>query len=159
MISTALARSRAVALTLGAALVALAGCAGDEPPVAAISVTGGDAINETSAGEATPVVVDLLALERASAFRSASFFELYDSPRETLGASLVRRERLNLTPGGTRERGWTLDGGASHIGAVAAFRDIDTATWRAVTPISDGADRVRLTVRVEGDTLTMSKAR
>lgn len=136
-------------LLMAGLALALAACAKEpEPPrVLTITVTGGAAINPNSEGTPTPVVVRLYELKQSSGFEGADFFDLQDGAQATLGPDLVRNERIALRPGQTVETTWTLDDGSRTVGATAAFRDIDRASWRATAPLSaEKAQALKVTV-------------
>ena len=127
------------------AAIVLSGCLGGEtapekPPVANIKIQGMDNLNPTAEGESTPVVLHLYALKRASKFRNAGFFPLYDAPAKTLGADLVSSEQITVRPGESLKRTWVVDSGIKYIGALAAFRNIDRSVWQDVREITGDKD-------------------
>jgi type VI secretion system protein VasD len=141
---------RACALLLAAA-VSVTACAtfeSDAPPMATISIEGGETLNTTPEGQSTPVVVQLFALKQKSGFATADFFSLYDAPSATLGEDLVMTEQITVRPGGTATRNWTLDKDEQFIGAIAAFRDIDGAVWRDLAEVDRDREASQITVRV-----------
>ena len=144
------------AMLAGAALL-LAACAKEpEPPrMATVTVTGGADINASADGPATPVVVQLYELTQASDFEQAGFFDLYDNAQGTLGPDLVASERITLRPGQTVEKTWTLADRTGAVGAIAAFRALDTSTWRGSAPLGP-AKQQAVTVSVNGTTISVS---
>lgn len=143
-------------LLMAGLALALAACAKEpEPPrTLTLTVTGGAGINPNAEGTATPVVLRLYELRQASGFEAAGFFDLQDGAQATLGPDLVRSERIALRPGQTVETTWTLDEASRTVGAVAAFRDLDRADWRASAPLT--AEKAQaLSVTVSGKSVAV----
>ena len=122
-------------LALFCALV-LSACGGSKAvkpsPAHAQFIVSGD-VNPDNSGRASPVVVRLFQLRNDGEFATADFFSLYDKEKETLGASFISREEYVLTPGETRTLELAVNPDARFIGALAAYRDIRAAQWRAIT--------------------------
>jgi len=123
--------------TLGAlmvcAAVALAACASKQPkPVETkAELTASADVNPDSSGRPSPVVVRIYQLRGDTEFNNADFFALYEKDKEILGASLIGRDEKTLFPGQHLEMALPLSGEARFVGAVAAYRDLATARWRA----------------------------
>jgi type VI secretion system protein VasD len=103
------------------------------PPVKAELVSAAD-VNPDANGRASPVVVRVYQLKEEGAFNSADFFSLYDHEQEALGPSLVNREEYVLAPGEKRSLELKIDPAAQFIAAIAAYRDVRSAHWKAITP-------------------------
>jgi len=147
--------------TTGLALIAalaMAGCAKEpEPPrQAAITLSAGPGINPTPDGTPTPVVVHLYELKQISAFAKADFFDVTDQPQATLGTDLVSNERITLRPGDSVTRQWVLDDATRHVGAVAAFRDLDHARWQASAAMPPGVAASAYAVGVSGTAIDIA---
>ena len=129
-----------VCLLIPALLVLLLGACATEPKVAKLkgSIQTSTTINPDATGRPSPVVLRIYELRAPSAFQNADFFAIYDKDAATLGQEMVLREELELQPGETRELNRELQADTRHVGVLAAFRDIDQATWRAITPITKG---------------------
>jgi len=126
---------RAGATILVALLVALAACGSKPPkpsPTHAQILVSGD-VNPDTSGRASPIVVRLFQLRNDGEFAAADFFALYDREKETLGASLITREEYVLSPGETRKFDIPINPEARFIGVLAAYRDIRSAHWRALS--------------------------
>lgn len=163
-----MARVRAP-LAVGALFVLLAvslglsACAAKPPkptPARAELVASAD-VNPDASGRASPVVVRLYQLRNDGEFASADFFALYDKEKETLGASLISREEYVLAPGETRKLELPLNPEARFLGAIAAYRDIRSARWRALTrapekSLLDLLGKDGVTLSVGRDALTLS---
>jgi type VI secretion system protein VasD len=135
---------RPIAL-LAAIALALTACGGqppkpEKPSVLRIQVVASADANRGPGAQALPVVVRLYELKSTGAFDGADFFSLYDKESQTLGGDLVAREEVTLAPGQRRQIDKPLDPQVRALGAIAAFRQIDRATWRASIPIAAGKD-------------------
>lgn len=146
-----LPRRRAVALRAVVCALAvldiLAGCGGKPPkeapppgppPELRVSASAADNANRGPGGGGLPVVVRLYELKARGAFDGADFYSLYDRESATLGGELIGREEITLPPGQERLVVRTLGADSRYLGVVAAFRDIDRATWRAVLELYPG---------------------
>jgi type VI secretion system protein VasD len=141
----------------------LVGCAAKPvklSPLRAQFVVSADA-NPDASGRPSPIVVRLFQLSEEGAFASADFFALYDKEKEVLGASLLSREEYVLTPGESRPVEIALNPQARHLGVLAAFRDIRSARWRAVTrapekTLTDLLGKDGVTIGIEKDVVTMT---
>jgi type VI secretion system protein VasD len=151
--------------TLAALMCALAGCKSAPPPLkppkVSMSVTVGAAVNPDLTGKAAPVVVRIYQLKDDAAFTAADFFALYDKEQLTLGPALIERREFELAPGEQRSFDYPVPADARFIGAIAAFRDIRNAQWRAVAPApkqepQKEAKKIPLAVAVERLQITLS---
>jgi len=130
--------------------IALAGCGGAPPPptVAAVTVTASADANPDASGQGAPVAVRIYQLASTANFDKADFFQLYQHEQETLGADLLGRDEVLVTPGGTQQVQKELKPGASFIGVVVAFRDIQKATWRgSVAPPPNKTTPIQVTIQ------------
>jgi type VI secretion system protein VasD len=81
------------------------------------------------------VVVRLYELRSAGSFKNSDFFGLYDSDSQVLAEDLVAREEFRFNPGESKTVSRILDDATKQIGIMAAFRDLDEASWRQVLPL------------------------
>lgn len=127
----------------------LSGCASaPKPTLLKASITATSHLNPDAKGRASPVVVRYFELKSLAVFNGADFFSLVERDRETLGADLVAREEILLKPGETRALDRTLDPAVTHIGVVAAFRDLEHAQWR-VSFVVPPQRTSQLTIRLD----------
>jgi type VI secretion system protein VasD len=152
------------ACALLACTLVLVACASSKPakpvPARAQLVTSADA-NPDANGRASPIVVRVFQLKNDGEFATADFFALYEREKETLGASFVSREEYVLAPGETRNLQLELNGDARFLGALAAFRDIRSARWRAITrtpekTLTDLLGKDGVTLNIGKDSLTLT---
>lgn len=81
-------------------------------------------------------------------------FALLEREKPTLGADCPASDVVILSPGETKSLTIDAQPGVKLLGAVAVFRDIDHAVWRAVQPIAAhgvtklalGTDRLTMTL-------------
>jgi type VI secretion system protein VasD len=144
--------------------VALTGCFKKAPPPAApaapvitiaappdarvkatMTIVATPEANPDASGRPSPVVVRVYQLRADGAFNNADYFPLYDDDKMVLGQELISRDEFVMNPGERRSLDVTLAADARFVGAIAGFRDIRNAQWRAVMP----APRTGLTVTVE----------
>jgi len=139
-------RSRPFRLVLSlAALLAaltLAGCGKPKPVpptiVKATTIASVDA-NPDGSGRASPVAVRIYSLRSLAAFEAADFYSLYENDAAALGADLAGKEEFILSPGQSSPLEKTLADDVRYLGVVAAFRDIERASWRASIALPKGA--------------------
>jgi len=120
-----------------AGAVLLAACAKEPPPpgVIDLSIRAAPDINPDGDGRPAPALVRVYQLASPVKFENADFFLLFEKEKETLGPDLVGREEIPVMPGETKTLNQPLKPNVTHLGVVAAFRDIDRATWRAVVEV------------------------
>jgi type VI secretion system protein VasD len=114
------------------------GCGGTNVPLPtriAGSLVASEDVNPNVRGEPSPVFVRLYELKAEAAFVNAGFFQLYNTDTAVLGADLQDRRDYVVRPGETMAVNKILDSETRFLGVVAAYQDIDQATWRAVVPV------------------------
>lgn len=143
------------------AYATLVGCGGPPPPppptVAALTMTAAADANPDAGGKGAPVAVRIYQLASTAAFEQADFFQLYSNDQAVLGADLLGRDEVTITPGGTQQMVKDLKPGVTAIGVVAAFRDIQHANWRA-TAVPPANKTTAITVTIQGLNVTVSMA-
>ncbi len=97
------------------------------------TITISNSVNPDHTGRPSPVIVRLYQLRNSGIFTGADFFTLYDDESSLLSADLISREEYNLLPGEVKSINPLLDPETHYIGVVAAFRDIEASTWRAIS--------------------------
>jgi type VI secretion system protein VasD len=147
-----MATPRAALAPLALALYAcvVAACANKPPPkpaVAAVTVAARADVNPDATGRPSPIVVRFYQLKADAGFLNADFFGLFDDDKRALGADVSGREELELAPGETRSLELGLAPETRFVGALAAYRDIRAATWRALVPAA-GAKQKSIKVQV-----------
>ena len=141
-----------------AALVGCGGAAAPPPPtIAALTMTAAADVNPDAGGNAAPVAVRVYQLASTAAFEQADFFQLYNNEQAVLGADLLGRDEITITPGGTQQLVKELKPGVTAIGVVAAFRDIQHANWRA-TAVPPANKTTAIAVTIQGLSVAVSTA-
>lgn len=122
--------------------VLVMGCASDPeipppppPTIVNLQVEASDNLNADINGNGAPVMLKIYELREPSSFNAADFFALYDNEQVTLSADLVRKQNLLLKPGETKKLTLKPDDDVASLGFFAAFRQLDTAQWRALTDV------------------------
>ena len=122
----------------------------EAPPVqVALSLEAGPRVNPDIGGRPSPVIVRVYELRSPVAFQAADFFTLFDKESQALGADLVGRDEYQLKPGERLLFARPLRPGTRAVAAVAAFRDLERSTWKAVLPIPT-APPAGLSIQVDG---------
>jgi len=93
--------------------------------------------NPDHTGRPSPVIVRIFQLRNFGVFTSADFFKLYENESSILSGDLISREEYNLIPGEEKSITLLLDPQTQYVGVIAAFRDIEHSTWRAVSTLPD----------------------
>jgi type VI secretion system protein VasD len=120
---------------------------------ASLTLAAATDANPDASGRPSPVVVRIYQLRNDAAFNAAEFFALYDDEQKALGPELLTRDEFTLTPAERRTLDVTLSPETRFVGAIAAFRDIRNAQWRAIIPaprtgMQVDVDRARVVVSV-----------
>lgn len=153
-------RRGAVMLVFALVVGALSGCAKPPPPppkpkVLTLDVQAAANVNPDARGRPSPVVVRIYELKAAAGFESADFLSLHEKDQSLLGADIVVRDEFVLSPGESK----TLKreaGESKFLAVMAAFRDLERARWRAVSPLVLGSDNA-FTIRLDASALQLTK--
>jgi type VI secretion system protein VasD len=140
-----------------AAITALGACKSAPPPPKPTTVS---ALVQASAGanpdahmRPSPLVVRLFELKSTAAFDTADFVSLYDRDQATLAAEMAGREEFTLRPGEKRTWEKPLEPDVRFIGAIAAYRDIEHARWKALVAVKPNKRNV---VTIQADDLALA---
>ena len=112
-------------------------------------------INPDANGRPSPLVIRIYELKSIDAFNDADFFKLYDEEVATLGGDLLSREEFELTAGESREIIHTAHEQARFFAVVAAFRNIDQASWRASKALKLNSKN-SLTIKIDKQSVTIN---
>lgn len=110
---------------------------GVKPTAMAGSITISSDVNPDHTGRPSPVIVRIYQLRNSGVFTSADFFNLYDNESNVLSGDLVTREEYNLLPGEIKSIDPVIDSQTHYIGVIAAFRDIEQSSWRAISVLPE----------------------
>jgi type VI secretion system protein VasD len=125
---------------LGGLTAGLAGCGSPPPPpppptIVELTITAAPDANPSTDGQPSPIAVRIYQLAAVGAFEKSDYFELHDHEAAQLGQDLIARDEVVLTPGTSKTMKIETKTGTKFLGAVAGYRDIDQATWRADTDV------------------------
>jgi type VI secretion system protein VasD len=142
-----------------AGAVLLGACAKEPPPpgVIDLAISAGSDINPDPQGNAAPALVRVYQLASPVKFENGDFFLLFEKEKDVLGPDLLGREEIAVAPGETKTLSQPLKPNATHVGVLAAFRDIDKASWRAVVEVPPHGT-TKLASTVEKLTITLAPA-
>lgn len=126
--------------------ITLIGCAPGTPKdvkLSGILVAATD-INLDSEGRPSPIVVRIYQLQSAVKFNNADFFSVYDDAAGVLGADLIAFDEFTLRPGQSIDYQAQFKPAAKFVGVIAAFRNINSAQWRADLELPKKPGRLRI---------------
>ncbi|MGJ0486958.1 MAG: type VI secretion system lipoprotein TssJ [Methylomicrobium sp.] len=107
-----------------------------EPPtVVNLKISSAANLNADANGAGAPVMFRIYQLRETNAFNSADFFSLFDKDQATLGAEMARKQELLIKPDGQQTLSLQLEPDIKALGFFAAFRQLDSAQWRAMQPV------------------------
>jgi type VI secretion system protein VasD len=158
-------------LVLGAILMGLAGCGGDEPPpppppppppappapkIVSLTLKAAADVNPSAVGLPSPVVVRVYQLSGVTAFAETDFFQLQQDAAGALGDELVGSEDFVMAPGAVQIYQRELGDEVRFVGITAAFRDINAGMWRSFQPVPP-ATTTLLEADISGTEVSMRK--
>ncbi len=127
---------------LGLAVLAAA-CASAPPPpeptVAEVTLRATADANPAPGGMASPTVVHVYALKPGAPFAIGDYDALTGGQLGELSETMTRIARIVITPGEETKKTFELPDGTSDVGVTAAYRQIETAKWRASKPVAPHA--------------------
>ena len=101
-----------------------------------IRFTASGDLNPDISGRPSPLVIRFYEIKAPSIFENADFYSLYDYGKETLGPDFVSMEELTLKPGEQLSMKLALQNDTNYIAILGAYRDINSANWKRVFPVS-----------------------
>jgi type VI secretion system VasD/TssJ family lipoprotein len=132
---------------VGTALLFIGGCSHSPPPPAAppapcatpemlrVSLQASRRLNPGERGEALATVVRLYQLKGPAKLTGASFDDLLDHDREALGEELLAVQEVTVNPSDKNEPSLARNAEATHLAAVALFRQPAGTTWRTIVKL------------------------
>lgn len=125
-----------IKMFFAALFLIIAGCASTpDPAEVELRVITTAGLNPDPDDRPSPVVLQVYRLSDIDGFNNARFFELYDNAEEILGQDLIHLSEMELSP--ETDQVIVVDrmtASTTHVGLLAAFRNIDAARWRVVIP-------------------------
>ena len=128
--------------------IMLAACAPSPPKDVKLSgtITAAADVNLDPEGRPSPIVVRIYQLQSATKFNNADFFALYDDAAGALGADMIAFDEFTLRPGQSLDYEAQVKPSAKSVGVIAAFRDINSAQWRANLELPEKPGRLSITL-------------
>lgn len=129
---------RFLVATAVAALV-LVGCSGEkrpDPTSVSLELAASEMVNPDRNGRPSPVLVRVYELRSSGTFNTADFFTLLEQDQLVLGAEMVNRWEFQLDPGETAQLETEFQPFSTALGVMVAYREIERARWRAVSPVA-----------------------
>lgn len=102
------------------------------PKAVELEIETSDRVNLDADGRALPTQLRLYQLTELSFLQSATFEDIWQKAKETLGATLVAFEELTTYPGQVAVRRFDRDEKADFLVGVAIFRNPIGSTWRTI---------------------------
>lgn len=122
------------------------GCASTPPPeppapppaptLVNLQIVADKAINPDAGNKPAPVLLRIYELKDKTGFAGADYFAVFDKEAATLATDLVRKQEIFVSPGETKKLEFEAETGSKILGFFAAFRQLDSAQWRALLPIN-----------------------
>ncbi|MBS1211625.1 MAG: type secretion lipoprotein family [Proteobacteria bacterium] len=91
--------------------------------------------NPGTEGSGSPLLIRVYELKGPVNFKNADFFALYEMEDSALASDLIRKSEIVMRPGETRTLEFKADDATEFVGVFAAFRQLDTAQWRALAAV------------------------
>lgn len=111
-------------------------------------------INPDIDGRPSPVLVRIFELKAANNFNNADFFSLYGNSAAILGQDYISHFDLELAPGQSSEINRDLKEQTQVLAVIAAYRDINNATWKQTLSIEpDSSSDIQ--IQLKGTQLTL----
>lgn len=117
------------------ATLALAACGGPPPPTMVELTMAASADANAIQNVPSPVVVRVYQLKSPAAFEEADYFQLDKSESEVLGDDLLGKDEYFISPGASQTVVSEVSPDTRYLGVVAAFYNIDAATWRGTVAV------------------------
>lgn len=151
---------RSAAVSLSAAL-ALSACSSPppapdipEPTRLLVTINIEPFANSDKAGRDLPLVVSLYQVTAPGEFEQADFFELRDEDPTLANEGYELLDEFQMEGSTSRESVYVLHPDARYFGAVAAFRLLDEAQWRAMVEVAPKKENLA-TVNARQGTLSI----
>lgn len=133
----------------------LTGCAGSGAVTLNVHFISSASLNPNIKGEPSPVLVRYYELTSPANFENASYFAAIDPASSDFQQDLLVMDEISLAPAEEKNLSRKLNPSTRYIGFVAAYRDINHATWRTVVEVT-ARIQADYSVRLSENTLTVT---
>ena len=119
----------------------------------AFNIRAAHYLNPDINGSAQPVMISVYELKTPVEFNQASYQALTNNAAQALGSSLIDKQYVEIQPGIDQTLSQTVTVNTRYLGIVAAYRNIDQATWRSVLTVPAGHRQIHINVNLESQNL------
>ncbi|MBC3766688.1 type VI secretion system lipoprotein TssJ [Neptunicella marina] len=112
-------------------------------------------INPDIDGRPSPVLVRIFELKAVNNFNNADFFSLYGNGAAILAQDYISHFDLELVPGQSSELSRELNEQTQYLAVMAAFRDINNASWKRTVLIEPDSS-TDIQIQLKGTQITLS---
>ncbi len=121
-------------LCLMAALISLlTACASGTQT--SVRIRSANYLNPNIYGHSSPVVLTIYQLKTKYAFQQADYSALTSNSGKILGGDLIDKNTIEVRPNTSIKVNQPLSPNTQYLGIVAAYRNINNATWHKVVKI------------------------
>lgn len=118
-------------------MLSLSGCSFIKPsgPAAHIHIQAAQFLNPNIHNQASPIMVTIYQLKNPYSFRQATYSTLAKNSADVLGRDLIDLSTIEVRPAEQKSIYQALSPNTQYLGIVAAYRQIDHATWRSTVKV------------------------
>ena len=121
-------------------VLALAHCAPPPPPpvpptIAYVQINTTSDVNSLPGAPGTPIALRVYQLASPDAFNGAEFYPLYNADKVALGADLIKKDEMVLTPSATKSMTLTPSDQVKTLAVFGAYAAFGTVIWRGSAEI------------------------
>ncbi len=127
------------------------------PAPVKVSLTPNQVLNPDQRDQSLPVQVRLYQLSDPRRFQQATFWQLWQHDKSTLGNSLLAKKVITVVPGEKQTVYFARNKKSQYIGAIAVFRQPRGGDWRVLKelPSSRPVFDAHIKLTLKGDVLTL----
>jgi type VI secretion system protein VasD len=121
-------------------VLGLSNCAPPPPPpipptIAYVQINTTSDVNGLPGAPGAPIALRVYQLASADAFTGAEFYPLYTADKVALGADLLKKDEMVLTPSSTKSMTLTPADQVKTLAVFGAFATFGTVIWRVSADI------------------------
>lgn len=102
---------------------------------ATVHIRSANYLNPNIYGHSSPVVLTIYQLKAQYAFQQADYNALTNNSGKILGGDLIDKNTIEVRPNTQMKVSQPLSPNTQYLGIVAAYRNINNATWHKVVKI------------------------
>ena len=104
-------------------------------PQTTVHIRSANYLNPNIYGHSSPVVLTIYQLKTQYAFHQADYNALTNNSGKVLGGDLIDKNTIEVRPNTQMKVNQPLSPNTQYLGIVAAYRNINNATWHKVVKI------------------------